>query len=211
GCGRASLNLAERGCAVRGIGGERARRGRARQRRAAARELADRVQFHPGDALTLALDLRAKVTIIPYNTLMHFHTQDAQLRLLGRIRQWTAQDGALVIDLPNAGEAYAGMDTGAVTLERTFLDPETGHLIMQQSVSELGRAEQLMRVTWIYDEVTGDGTVKRTVAPVVNRYFFLPEMQLLLRASGFHSVDAYGDFDYSPYADGSPRMILIAR
>lgn len=210
GTGRVMLHLAGEGYTVHGIEGERAMLERARAKVAAKPALAERVHFHPGDALTLTLDLQAKVTIIPYNTLMHFHSQDEQLRLLARARQWTQPDGVLAIDLPNAGEAFAGMDTGAVTLERTFLEPESGHLIMQHSVSDLDRAEQLMRVTWIYDEVAEDGIVRRTLAPVVNRYFFWPEMQLLLKASGFNELDVFGDFDYSPFVDGSPRMIVLA-
>jgi hypothetical protein len=103
------------------------------------------------------------------------------------------------------------MDSGAVTLERTFLEPESGHLIMQHSVSELDRTEQLMRVTWIYDEVTDDGTVRRTVAPLINRFFFFAEMQLLLNACGFAEVEAFGDVDLSPFVDGCPRMVMMAK
>jgi SAM-dependent methyltransferase len=212
GTGRVALALAKLGHTVHGIEMERAMLERARRKLDAQPEaVRGRVTLHAGDALTLPLDVRANVTIIPYNTLMHFSEQADQLRLLGRIRQWTTDDGMLIIDLPNAGEAFAGMDTGAVTLERTFLEPESGHMVMQHSVSELDRVEQIMSVTWIYDEVDADGVVRRTIAPVTNRYFFAAEMQLLLRASGFNTVEFYGDFDGSPFVDGAPRMIVMAK
>lgn len=212
GTGRVALALAKLGHTVHGIEMERAMLERARRKLdGQPDEVRERVTLHAGDALTLPLDLKASVTIIPYNTFMHFHAQDVQLRLLSRIRQWTAPDGLLIIDLPNAGEAFAGMDTGAVTLERSFLEPESGHMVMQHSVSELDRAEQVMSVTWIYDEVDADGVVRRTLAPVTNRYYFYSEMKLLLRASGFEEIDAYGDFDYSPFVDGAPRMIVLAK
>src|SRR5690606_39184245 len=132
------LALAKLGYEVQGIEMERAMLDRARRKLDAQPDtVRQRVTLHAGDALTLPLEMQANLTIIPYNTFMHFSEQAAQLRLLGRIRGWTAPGGVLVIDLPNAGEAFAGMDTGAVTLERTFLEPESGHQVMQHSVSEL--------------------------------------------------------------------------
>jgi hypothetical protein len=173
--------------------------------------LRERVTFHHGDALKVKLDGGFRLAIIPYNTLMHFHAPNAHLGLLKRIRGWLALGGLLAIDLPNAGEAFAAPDTEAVTLERTFVEVETGHLVMQQSVSRLDRAEQLMSVTWIYDEIGEDGVLNRTVAPTLIRYFFLAEMRLLLQAAGFALDAVYGDFDRLPFEDGVPRMIVLAK
>ncbi|MCS7070564.1 MAG: hypothetical protein NZM00_03605, partial [Anaerolinea sp.] len=169
------------------------------------------VTLHQGDALTLTLDRTFGMVIIPYNTLMHFLTLDEQRTLLRRAHDWLYPGGLLVIDLPNAGEAFAAPDTEAVTLERTFIDRETGHLVMQQSSCRLDRAEQRMYVTWIYDEIGPDGALKRTVVPVVIHYFFLRELALLLELSGFRIDAVMGDFDGTPYGDGAPRMLTIAR
>ena len=142
---------------------------------------------------------------------MHFHDPAAQRTLLKRLREWVVPGGALIIDLPNAGEAFAAPDTEAVTLERTFLEEETGHLVMQQSVSRIDRAEQIMHVTWIYDEIGDEGELTRTVVPVLIRYFFLAEIRLLLEVCGFEMDDVYGDFDRIPFEDGVPRMIVVAK
>lgn len=211
GTGRVLMHIAHNGHKVHGIELEPNMLARAQAKLDRNPDLLENATLHQGDALTLPLEVKARTTIIPYNSLMHFHTQEKQLALLKRAREWTSEGGALVIDLPNAGDTFGSMDNSAVTLERTFLEPESGHLVMQQSVSELDRTEQLMYVTWIYDEVAGDGAVKRTVAPVVNRYFFYSELALLLNASGFNDLTVYGDFDYVPYMDGVPRMIVIAR
>jgi hypothetical protein len=82
---------------------------------------------------------------------------------------------------------------------------------MQQSVSRIDRAEQLMQVTWIYDEIGDEGQLSRTVVPVLIRYFFLAEMKLLLEVCGFQLDEVYGDFDRSPFEDGAPRMIIVAK
>ncbi|MDX2139361.1 MAG: class I SAM-dependent methyltransferase [Chloroflexota bacterium] len=212
GTGRIMIDLAARGHAVTGIEVDEAMLDRARRKHASAPPAVQkRLTFVHGDALKVVLDGQFRTVIIPYNTLMHFHSLEAHLGVLKRSRAWLADGGALVIDLPNAGESFAAQDTGAVMLERMFLEQETGHLIMQHSVAELDRVTQMMHVTWIYDEVTADQTVKRTLAPVVNRYFFYPELRLLLERAGFTNIEAYGDYDESEFSDGCPRMIVVAK
>ncbi len=211
GTGRVALHLAQEGHSVHGIEIEAAMLDRARHKVEALPHLRDQITFHHGDALKVPLDGRFGLGIIPYNTLMHFHDQEAQRALLKRLRGWIPAGGALVIDLPNAGEAFAAPDTEAVTLERTFLEQDTGHLVMQQSVSSLDRTEQLMQVTWLYDEIGDEGELTRTVVPVLIRYFFYAEIKLLLEVCGFEIDEVFGDFDRSPFEDGAPRMILVAK
>lgn len=211
GTGRVALHLAQRGYSVYGIEPEEAMMARAKAKLDALSQFRQYVTFHSGGVFDVQIEQRFKVGIIPYNTLMHFHEQAEQLALLKRVRGWLEPGGVLAIDLPNAGDVFGTLDNAAVTFERSFLDLDTGHMVMQHSVSELDRTEQLMHVTWIYDEITEDGFVKRTVAPVINRYFFFSEIKLLLAASGFEEIAAYGDFDYSEYVDGAPRMIVLAK
>jgi SAM-dependent methyltransferase len=211
GTGRVVIHLAQAGHRVHGIDNEAAMLDRAKRKLDVLPQARDRLTLHHGDVLTYELEGTFKLVLLTYNALMHFHKQETQLVLLNRLRQWTDPEGLLVLDLPNAGETFATQDTEAITLERTFIEPESGHLVMQQAVSVLDRTEQLMRVTWIYDEITGDGIVKRTIAPILFRYYFYPELLLLLRASGFEAQEVYGDVDGSPFEDGAPRMIVLAR
>lgn len=211
GTGRVLFHLAQEGHSVCGIDSEQAMIDRAQRRLGAFPHLRGRVAIHQGDVLAYQPDVAFKLALLSYNSLMHFHDQPQQLALLQLLRRWSAPDGALVLDLPNAGETFATQDSSALTLERTFIDSETGHLIMQQAVSYLDRVQQLMHITWIYDEITAQGAVQRTVAPVVFRYFFYPEVRLLLAQTGFEPVEVYGDADRSPFVDGCERMIVVAR
>ena len=211
GSGRALFHLAQRLPDVQGVDREEAMLARARRRLAhSSAELQGRIRLHHADALQLEPGQRYKYLLLSYNCLMHFHTQDSQLALLRRLHGWLLPEGLLAIDLPNAGEAFASEDSEALALERCFHDPETGHLIMQQASSRLDRATQLMHTTWVYDEIDGDGAVRRTLAPVVFRHFFLSELRLLLRLCGFSVEACHGGYDREPFEDGCERMIVLA-
>jgi SAM-dependent methyltransferase len=211
GTGRVMFHLAQEGYDVHGIERDEAMLERAVRKREAFPHLRDKLTFYHGDVLTHKIERRFDLILLTYNMLMHFHEQEQQITLLRRLREWITPDGLLVIDLPNAGPVFASEDTDALTLERTFIDPDSGHLIMQQAHSTLDRAEQLMRILWIYDEITDDGSVKRTFAPFVLRHFFLPEISLLLKLTGFTVESVYGDTERGDYVDGCERMIVLAK
>ena len=211
GTGRVMMHLAQEDLDVHGIDYDEAMLEVAEHKREAMPHLKDKLTIYKGNVLTYQLEKRFRMVLLTYNMLTHFREQAAQIELLKRLRELVDDDGVLVIDLPNAGNVYASEDTDAVTLERTFVVPDSGHLVMQQSVSTLDRAEQLLHVTWIYDEVTADGTLKRVYAPLIVRYFFLAELRLLLQLTGFKVDEVYGEYDGSEYLDGSSRLIVIAK
>lgn len=210
GTGRVMLHLAQEGHRVVGIDYSEAMLARGRRKLGLMRDLESEVAFVHGDALQTDLDQRFKLIIVPYNGFMHFNEQAHQITALRRFRALLDAGGLLVLDLPNAGEAFGTQDDGAVVLERMFTEPESGHLVMQQSVSSLDRIAQQLHVTWIYDEVAANNTVQRTLAPLVLRYVFLGEMDLLLAVTGWRCVAVYGDYDRAPFVEGSPRMIVLA-
>jgi SAM-dependent methyltransferase len=212
GTGRVMFPLAQAGYEMHGIDNEQAMLERARERLAGvSKETAKRLHFHHGDVLSYAMPIKFALTLVPYNGLMHFREQEQQIALLKQLRQWTRDDGLLVLDLPNAGDVFGTQDSESMVFERTFLEPETGHMVMQQSLSLLDRTTQQLKVTWIYDEITEDGTVKRTFASLMLYYYFFNELNLLLKHTGFEVVDVYGDLEGGPYEDGAPRMVVIAR
>lgn len=211
GTGRVMIPLAREGYTVHGIDTEMAMLERARRVMDTDQQLASNMILHHGDVLTYDMDTKFGLTLVPYNGLMHFFPQEKQITALQKLRQWTADDGLLVLDLPNAGEVFATQETDAIMYERSFLEPSTGHMVMQQSHSYLDRVDQMLRVTWIYDEITGDGTLKRTVAPLLLYYYFFSEIKLLLAQAGFEVESVYGDVEYGPYEDGCERMLVFAR
>lgn len=211
GTGRVMFPLARAGFETHGIDNEPAMLDRAHALLAGEPELMKRMHFHLGDAKTFNMPVKFGLTLVPYNGLMHFLDQESQIAVLKNLRSWTRDDGLLVLDLPNAGDVYATEDSDSLIFERNFLEPETGHLVMQQSVSMLDRTMQTLQVTWIYDEITADGTLKRTFAPLKLYYYFYSEIRLLLELTGWEVEAVYGDLDQNEFEDGAPRMVILAR
>jgi SAM-dependent methyltransferase len=211
GTGRVMFHLAQAGYEIHGIDIEPAMLDRARSHAATLPHLSDKLKFIQGDILKYTAERTYPLVIFPYNGLMHFHQPEQQLEVLRRLRALMTDDGMLVLDLPNPADSFGAQDSDALIFEKTFLEPDTGHLVMQYSVSQLDRTEQLLRITWLYDEVDGDGVVKRTFAPVVFRYFFYAELRWLLQLAGFEVEVVYGSTELDPYEDGCERMIVLAR
>jgi SAM-dependent methyltransferase len=212
GTGRVMLHLAAEGRRVAGLDISQAMLERGRRKLQGRADLRDRAVFYEGSALDYILPERYRLILIPYNTFMHFRSTADQLGVLRHLARFLDDDGLMVFDLPNAGETFATADDSRLMLERSFVEPESGNLVMQQSVSELDRAAQMQYITWIYDEIgAADGLVRRTVAPLALRYVFPAELDLLLQAAGLGRTERYGDYDQSPFENGCPHMIVLAR
>ena len=209
GTGRVMLHLAQQGLRAVGVDRSEPMLARARRKLDVLPDLKPLVTFVHGDALKVDLPDRFKLILVPYNTFTHFGEQSDQLAALRRFHA-LLDNGLLVLDLPNALEIFATEDDGALTFERMFTEPESGHLVMQHSVSTLDRVAQKLHITWIYDAIAEDGTVRRALAPMVLRCVFPGEMDLMLAAAGFRRVETYGDYGREPFVDGCPRIIVLA-
>lgn len=210
GTGRVTFHLASAGYDVVGVDYSEQMLAIAERKLQASPALRSRVKLVQTDILQYVSVEQFPLVLVPYNGLMHFPEQADQLAVLERLSTLMADDGLLVMDLPNAGEAMATENDGTLILERSFL--VDGNLVMQQSVSYIDRVQQHLSVTWIYDEIGAeDQVLRRTLAPLALRYITWGEMQLLLRLAGLAIVDVYGDYEQNPFEDGAERMIVVAQ
>jgi len=209
GTGRVLLNLARRGHAITGLDNSPDMLARLQAKLAAAsgQHLAAAPRILAASLEDFELAQHFRLAIMPFNTFMHLLTTEAQLAALERICRHLAPGGALALDMPNPGEAYAAQEQG-LTLERTFLDGE--RTVQQFSSIRLDRAAQLAHINWIYDSVGPAGDLQRSLVPLTLRYTFPSEMSLLLDRAGLSLAHLYGDYDRSPFADGAPRMLVLA-
>ena len=213
GTGRVLLHLARRGHAVTGLDNspEMLARLEAKLRAVSAQHIATAPTLVHADMKYFSVSGSFKLAIVPFNTFMHLLTLEDQLAALTCLRKHLQPGAALALDMPNPGAAYAApAGEQGLTLERTFMDGESGSAVQQFSSVAVDRAAQLAHITWLYDAVAPDGAVQRAIVPLTLRYTFPGEMRLLLEKCGFTLAHLYGDYQRAPFADGSPRMIVVA-
>jgi len=176
---------------------------------------AQRYSLVQADARTIALDEQFSLTFIALNTFLHNATREDQLATLRAARRHLAPGGALVVDLPPNDELAFQPDDGQFQFEATMIDPRTGGEIHKHVASRVFWATQEQELTYrITHSINGKASHGGPDEQFVSfrlRHVFKHEMELLLLHTGFDALAWYGDYDLSPYGEGSPRMIAVAR
>lgn len=209
GSGRTLVPLAEAGYHVVGLDHSTAMLERARARLGKL-SCAEHVSLVQGDMTAFDLQATFPLISVPFHTWMHLTTRQAQLEALASIRRHLRPRGRLVIHLPAPATIVEAEHDGALVLENRLTDPETGETVLQFSSTDLDEESQLYYITWIYDRIAADGTVRRLVVPMTLHYLFPHQADLLVQRSGLDVIALWGDYDRSPYTDASEHLIIVA-
>lgn len=210
GTGRALLPLAREGYDIVGIDASPAMLALARDN--VAREgLEERVTLLEQDMRALDLDQRFALAFVAVNSFSHLLSLDDQLAALTRIHQHLQPGGLLLLDLFNPDLGRLLDSRGQVVLDKVMTEPGTGRRVMKLRSQEVDLALQIIRVTFLVDEVDEQGQVQRTLFPFAMRYLFRYELELLLRHAGFQVEAIYGSYDLDEFHADSEKMIAVAR
>lgn len=209
GSGRTLIPLAEAGYDVVGLDNSPAMVARARGWLENSPAV-EHARLVVGDMTDFDLQATFGLITVPFHTWLHLTTRPAQLSALAAIRRHLRPNGRLVIHLPAPATIVEAEHDGALVLENNLVDPETGETVLQLSSTQLDKERQLYDVTWIYDRVAADGTVRRLVVPMTLHYLFPHQADLLLGRSGLDVVALWGDYDRSPYSKDAEHLIVVA-
>ena len=214
GSGRLLLPLARAGYAVTGVDNSPAMLARARRHLDAERQAVQvRVKLIEADMESFKVvgdEGCFGLAIIAYNTLMHLATLEVKATFK-RVARYLRAGGRLFLDLSNPLVVAQTPDDRSLTLEHTLIDPETGEIILQLASNHLDEAAQTLHITWIYDvSPAAGGPVQRTVVRAAYCYFYPHQLELLLAEGGFRLESLAGDYDESPFAEDSPRLLVTA-
>ena len=212
GTGRLLLPLARAGFVITGVDNSEAMLALAHQKLAQEDELVrGRITVLAADMLNLSGCGRDfTLVIIPYNTFMHFPPPQAEM-LLRQIKQCLAPGGQLFIDLINPYIVAQTPNDHLLTLEQTVTDPRNGHTVLQFSRHHLETVNQVLHITWIYDATPPrGGPIHRTVVPVTYHYYYPHQLELLLDAASLSVTAWYGHYKQTPFAEDTPRLLLLA-
>jgi SAM-dependent methyltransferase len=210
GTGRALIPLIRQGYQVTGVDLSPAMLEVAR-RKLTAEGLTGRATLVAQDMRELSLEGRFNLAFVAVNSFMHLLSMDDQLDALGRIHQHLNPGGLLLLDLFNPDLGRLLDFRGQVTLDKVMTDPDTGHHLTKSSTEKVDLGQQIIQVTYIVDEVDGQGQVQRTLFPFSIRYLFRYELELLLRHAGFVVEAIYGSYDLDEFSGDSQKMIAVAR
>lgn len=93
-----------------------------------------------------------------------------------------------------------------------MIDPQAGTEIHKFVASRIFWSIQEQELTYrIEERRAGQAASIEQLITFRLRHVFRYEMELLLLQSGFAEPAWYGNYDLSPYGEGSPRMIAASR
>lgn len=215
GTGRVLLPLARAGVEITGLDFSTRMLERCRAKLAPEpAAVRDRARLVAADMTSFDLGGDFAAVICPFGGFQQLRTVEQQLACLERCRAHLRPRGRLVLDLPNpdpAPAAYAGdvaLDGEAAAV---LVDWGGGRRIRWwMTVVGYDRAQQWSECEVTYEVIEADGATRRVTETISLRYIFRYELEHLLVRAGFRVVALYGDYDRSPFADGSPAMIAVA-
>jgi SAM-dependent methyltransferase len=211
GSGRVALPLAQAGYAVTGIDTSPSMLTQAERRLAAARKLKGSLELLPGDMTSFDLGRKFAMVFIAANTFQHLLTTEAQLACLLGARQHLQPDGIFAMSVRSpTSVTWEEADWAPLQLNWTRSDPASGDVIMKLAAEQPDPGRMVRRLTYVYDRVSKDGTVRRSVFATELRHSTQAELALLLQQVGLRVTHVYGDYDLSPVGFGDD-LIFVAR
>lgn len=210
GTGRLLVPLARAGATLTGIDVSPAMLDVAREKVSRASQ-DGRVTLVEADMRAFDLGRQFGLVMVGLNSLMHLETRQSQREAIETAARHVRVGGRFVIDIFNPDDGLPdSAQEGQVYLHCLKVRTDQSQLLHFQSLS-VDRGEQLVTVTNYYDDVDGDGLVRRHLAPFRLRYLAVGELELLVEQSGLRIEDLYGSYDLEPFRHGSPRIIIVGR
>ncbi len=215
GTGRVLVPLAQAGAEITGLDLSTQMLERCRAKLESERpEVRDRARLLAADMTSFDLGRRFAAIICPFGGFQQLRTVEQQLACLDRCRTHLLPHGTLVLDLPNpdpAPPSHVRDEIADGEASAELVDWTGGRRIRWWvTVVDYQRSLQCTECEVTYEIVAPDGATRRLVETITLRYIFRYELEHLLVRAGFRIAAFYGDYDRSPFADGSPAMIAVA-
>jgi SAM-dependent methyltransferase len=193
GTGRIALPLAARGIRVDGVelspamvAGLRSKPG------------GEQIAVTVGDFADVPVPDTYRLIYVVWNTFFNLLTQDAQVRCFENVATHLSDDGSFVIEAFLPGYLYRLRDHQYVDAEAI----EVGEVRL-----DVGRHDP---VTQLLDEshvsLTREGV---RVYPIVNRYAWPSEMDLMARIAGLRVKERWAGWDRQPFTAASTNLVSV--
>lgn len=173
-----------------------------------AEQVGSRVQFLAQDMRNLDPKLTGFDAVIAlFDSIGYVRDNDSVAAVLAGVRRALKPGGLFLFEFWHAAAMLRGFDPVRVKRWET----PTGELI-RISETSLSPHDQLATVQYEIIDMRQDGTFERLKEVQVNRFFSVPEMQTMLRASGLTPRKFYAGFTDSERIDESIwHVIAVAQ
>lgn len=217
GSGRVALHLARRGFSVTGIDTSRPMLSRLRAALDDATSPlisiveADMRDFNLGGPLGGPVTgERFGLVYCAAGTFQYLLTAEEQLAALRCVAQHLAPGGLYVMELRAPWAVDWDADGSPLELRWGHRDDASGGSITEMVARRAAPSCQTMTVTYLYDFVAADGSLRRRTVEKTMRYIWPAEVPLLLDRAGLRLARLYGGADLSPLSDDSDTMLVVA-
>lgn len=162
------------------------------------------------DMRTLDLGRVFDLVTIPSNTLLLAASRKDQLATLKRAAAHVVPGGRLAFDIFNPTSELLSSRSEEPFLWGETVNPDNGRRCRTSAINRFDTRRQINRGTQIIEELDRRGRAARRVElNVLVRYLYPSEAHLLVERTGLRALEMFGDFDRSPFATSSPRMVFI--
>jgi SAM-dependent methyltransferase len=192
GTGRIALPLAARGVPVQGIDISPAMVARLRRKPGG-----DQIPVTMGDFSEVAVPGTFRLVYVVFNTLFNLLTQEEQVRCFENVAAHLADDGVFALEafVPDVARFDRGQRVGAIKVE------------LDEVQFELSRYDPVdQRVTSQHVFLGPRGT---ELTPVVIRFAWPAELDLMARLAGLRLRERWGGWDGRPFKDQSERHVSV--
>ena len=195
GPGRISVELALRGARVTGVD---LIRGFLNAAHDSAEDEGVTLDLEQADLRTFVRPESFDAAVSLYTSFGYCDTIEEDMQILKNVAASLKTGGWFVLEM-----------TGREIAVRDFTEGEwfeRGGFTVLTEFSVVGAWEGL-RSRWMLIDESG----RKIDHSFVQRLYSAVELKRLMQASGFSSVEIYGDFDFSPYNEKARTMVLVAR
>ncbi|TPW16180.1 MAG: Methyltransferase family protein [Acidimicrobiaceae bacterium] len=195
GTGRIGLPLAARGLRVDGIEISPAMAARLR-----AKPGGDQIQVTIGDFADVSVPGTYRLIFVVYNTFFNLLTQDDQVRCFENVAAHLGEDGSFVIEAFVPSFLYRLRNDQYVDAEAI----EVGEVRL-----DVGRHDPVAQLLDESHVSLSNAGVR--VFPIVSRYAWPTELDLMARIAGLRLVDRWAGWMDQPFTSTSKRHVSVYR
>jgi SAM-dependent methyltransferase len=213
GTGRITLPLVEAGCQVLGVDVSLPMLKQMSQNAFTRLSPSQRTRLNSAcmDMKHLGISERFSLILCPYSAFTYLVDEPDRSRFLSDVCRLLAAGGRFILDVfvPRQ-EILAEPD------ERLFFDYRrevSGGLVLERRKTiQKNLTSQVNCITRYYKLLEKDGAVVEEFSTRESiRYWFQPELRLLLEGHGLEVLAAYGDFDGQPYRCEAQMMVFVCQ